>query len=221
MPTIGHGRLRNALLYALLIWTALTTVVFWLPTLRGAFDGPSYEWGLFGFGGRGVSGDYWFPVLGSAIALCAQYLAWRGPRLPFYVLILGWSGFLAAGMLSLAVGNPGSLRFRGDTLGIDISIAVLGPALFGLWAVLAAIWIGLDVRGRATRTMTSWSNRNSRWLIALLALLPIQFVLLRFGEPHGLSDQIGVLVTIVQWLLVVAAFGPKPVSRREVAAVAT
>jgi hypothetical protein len=30
----------------------------------------------------------------------------------------------------------------------------------------------------------------------------VQFVLLRFGEPHGITDQVGVLATIVQWLLV-------------------
>jgi hypothetical protein len=51
----------------------LTTLVFWLPAVRGAFDGPSYQWGLFGLGGRGVSGDYWFPVVGAS----GRWLSWR------------------------------------------------------------------------------------------------------------------------------------------------
>jgi hypothetical protein len=29
----------------------------------------------------------------------------------------------------------------------------------------------------------------------------MQFVLLRFGEPHGLTDQAGVILTVLQWLL--------------------
>jgi hypothetical protein len=29
----------------------------------------------------------------------------------------------------------------------------------------------------------------------------MQLVLLRVGEPHGTTDQIGVLITIAQWFL--------------------
>jgi hypothetical protein len=39
----------------------------------------------------------------------------------------------------------------------------------------------------------------------LAALLPMQLVLLRVGEPHVTTDQIGVLVTIAQWFLVSVA----------------
>ena len=35
-------------------WFGLTTIVFWLPTVRGAFDDPSYQWGLIDFSGRGT-----------------------------------------------------------------------------------------------------------------------------------------------------------------------
>lgn len=67
-----EGWAPDRLLRWLLAWTAFTKVVFWLATLRGAFDGTSYQWGLFGFGGRGVDGAYWLPVLGSAFALLLQ-----------------------------------------------------------------------------------------------------------------------------------------------------
>ena len=58
-------------------WFALTTLVFWLATLRGAFDGPSYQWGLFGLGGRGLTGDYWFPAVGTLAALVVIGAGWQ------------------------------------------------------------------------------------------------------------------------------------------------
>ena len=36
----------------------------------------------------------------------------------------------------------------------------------------------------------------------------MQLVLLRVGEPHGTTDQIGVLVTIAQWFLLSIALWP-------------
>jgi hypothetical protein len=39
-------------------------------------------------------------------------------------------------------------------------------------------------------------------------LLPIQFILLRFGEQHGTNDQIGVILTMLQ--LVVLNLGLYP-----------
>jgi hypothetical protein len=37
-------------------------------------------------------------------------------------------------------------------------------------------------------------------------MLPLQFVLLRFGEPHGLRDQVGVVLTMLQWLILNLSF---------------
>lgn len=55
----GSSGRSDRLLQGLLLWTALTTLVSWLPFVRGLFDGMSYQWGAFGFSGRGTSGDYW------------------------------------------------------------------------------------------------------------------------------------------------------------------
>jgi hypothetical protein len=56
-------------------------------------------------------------------------------------------------------------------------------------------------------TTSSWLNRP--WLSALALTLPIQFVLLRFGAPGSTLDQLGVLLTIVQWLLIGRIFTPR------------
>lgn len=185
-------------------WFGLTTIVFWLPTVRGAFDGPSYQWGLIGFGGRGIGGDYWFPLLGTSVALIV--LAGGSRRRPWaYALVAVWSALLLLGITAVVVKSPDDFRIRGDTLGIDVSLAAVGPTVFGAAAVLSAVsaW---RVHRHCHYIEASWQRRNWRWLGALAGALPLQFALLRFGTPNSLSDQIGVVMTIIQWLLVGRVF---------------
>lgn len=204
-----RGR-SDRFLQGLLLWTALTTLIFWLPFVRSTFDGLPYEWGAFGLSGRGTTGDYWFVVTGSLLAIALQYLAWRGPRALFYVLFGGWHIYLAVATALAAIADPASLRFQGDTLGVDVSLAVAAPALMSLAAALVLFWIVRDVRRATPRpAWPAWSPRNTRWVLVLAALLPMQLVLLRVGEQHGTTDQIGVLVTIAQWFLLSIALAPK------------
>jgi len=53
----------------------MTTLPFWLISIRGAFDGPTYRWGLFGPGGNGTGDDYWVPALGVVGAVVVLTLA--------------------------------------------------------------------------------------------------------------------------------------------------
>jgi hypothetical protein len=185
----------------------LTTAVFWLAAVRGAFDGPSYQWGLFGLGGRGVSGDYWFPLVVVIGALAVLAGGWRCRRWAFAVLA-AWSVLVFVTVLAVVASNPAEVRFRGDTLGIDVSLTWIGPLLFGAGAVvsLVAAWR----QYRHPRNVTAWNTRNSRWGVLLAAVLPFQFALLRFGSAESLSDQVGVVVTIVQWFMVGRIFRPYP-----------
>lgn len=200
---------RERSLRWLLAWTALTTIIFWLPTVRGAFDGPSYRWGLFGFSGSGMAGAWWLPVLGSAAALAARTLAWRGGLRPASLLIGAWHAALFAGVSYAAVTNPDDFRLQGDTMGINISLALVGPALFGAGAALA-IFVGVRaLRGDIAARREAWTPSNSRWLAALLALLPVQFILLRLGPAGSTADQVGVLLTIGQWLFLDRAIRPQ------------
>jgi hypothetical protein len=48
-----------------------------------------------------------------------------------------------------------------------------------------------------------FAGRTGGWLDAAL---PLQFALLRFGGAASRLDQIGVLITIVQWFLVGRVF---------------
>ncbi|MFN2441131.1 MAG: hypothetical protein ABR517_00445 [Thermoanaerobaculia bacterium] len=62
-----------------------------------------------------------------------------------------------------------------------------------------------SLRFRSSAGSLPLTETNVRWLVVLAALLPVQFVLLRFGAPHATTDEIGVLLTIAQWFLLGAA----------------
>jgi hypothetical protein len=105
--------------------------------------------------------------------------------------------------------QPDDFRLQGDTMGINISLALVGPALFGAGAALAT-YVGVRTfRGELAARREAWTPANTRWLTALLALLPIQFALLRIGTAGSTADQIGVLLTIGQWLLFDRALRPR------------
>ncbi len=199
----------DRLLKLILIWTSFTFIINWLPAVRGLMDGPTYTWGnFFGMGGSGISGDYWFPVVSSFAGIGLLYLGWRGARQPFHWLILAWHLFLAGGAIWFALQYPDQFRFRGDTLGIDISLSWLGPVLFGGFALLGIRWVITDLPQSRNRSKPEWTPKNKLFLWIVIGMLPLQFVLLRFGEPHGTTDQIGVLLTITQWMLINAALYP-------------
>ena len=196
-------------LRALLAWTAVTTLVFWLPLVRSLMDGDTYEWGFFGLHGKGLHGDLWSPVLGASLALATRWLGWRGARLPFHALLLLWVVPLGVGASYLSLSRPQDFRFQGDSLGIDISLVPIGLLLFGGFASLAIWWVIRDLRSGAQREAPPWTRTNTHLFACLAAVLPIQFFLLRFGEPNSPQDAIGVVLTILQWLLLGVAIRPR------------
>ncbi|HEX5871431.1 MAG TPA: hypothetical protein VFY65_13480 [Longimicrobium sp.] len=201
----------DRLLKTLLVWSAATFIIFWLPTIRGLMDGRSYHWASpFGFSGSGTEGDYWFPVVCSALAISFLYLGWRGARAPFGLLLLGWHGLLAIGATRLAITRPEDFRFQGDTMGIDVSVAWVGPVLFGGFFLLAVRWAVRQIRSDDNRTVPAWSGRNRKLMWLVLGMLPVQLVLLGSSVAQGTGDQLGVLLTLLQWAVISAAFYPWP-----------
>lgn len=129
---------RDPLLRFILFWTAAFFMLFWLIFVRTFMDGPSYEWQVLpGVGGQGLSGDAWLPPLLVMFGLVILLLGKSGARQPFHWLLLAWHVPVAAGATYLAYQYGEQLRFRGDTLGIDISMAWLAPIIFGAIALLS------------------------------------------------------------------------------------
>jgi len=202
------------LLRTVLIFTAVTMIVVWLPLIRGVMDGPSYEWGTSflgkDFSGTGVGGDYWFIVLQAVLCLATIYFGWRGARQPFHWLLMIWIVPSLITAVYNAIKFPDEYRLKGDTMGLDISLAWIGPAFWLILFLLAVAWIAKDLRTRVERPMPSWTRRNTFLMVLVFALLPVQFFLLRSGGGTDSKDQIGVVLTIAQWVLLNLTFASKP-----------
>lgn len=196
----------DRLLKAILIWTMITMVIVWLPLIRGLMDGESYQWGssFWGFqvGGQGVRGQYWLLLLQALFGITLLYLGWRGARHPFHWLLLLWHIPLGVQAIYDAISSPEDYRFRGDTLGVDVSLAWVGPLLFGGFALLTVLWVIRDLRKGRQKAAPEWGRANYVLLLIAVSLLPVQFLLLRFGEQHGPRDQVGVILTMLQWVLI-------------------
>jgi hypothetical protein len=202
----------DRLLKVILTLTSFTMIIVWLPLIRGWMDGNSYAWGhsLFGkqFAGKGISGDYWLVVLQAVIGIALVYLGWRGAKQPFHWLLLLWnvSGFLNA--FYNAIQFPEEYRFRGDTLGVDVSVAWVGPLFWSVLTVLSILWVVRDLKTGVAKETPKWDRSNWVLLSVAAAMLPLQFILLRFGQPHGTTDQIGVILTMLQWVVLNLSFVP-------------
>ncbi|HTG93726.1 MAG TPA: hypothetical protein VL866_14135 [Pyrinomonadaceae bacterium] len=195
----------DKLLKAILIWTVLTFVIVWLPLVRGLMDGDSYQWGYSFWGwqasSHGIRGDYWLVVLQAILGVVLLYRGWRGAKQPFHWLLLLWHFSLATQAIYNSETSPEDYRLRGDTLGVDVSLAWVGPVVFGGFALLSLLWVIRDMKKSRERLAPEWTSVNRIVLLIAAGLLPFQFVLLRYGVQHGLRDQVGVILTMLQWVL--------------------
>ncbi|HEV2818035.1 MAG TPA: hypothetical protein VGW40_12540 [Allosphingosinicella sp.] len=191
--------------HAALMWLlTLPFILYWLPFLRSIFDGASYEWGhsLFGrqFSGAGLGGDFWFPCAGVALGIACLWSGWRGPDRLFRPLALSVVAvWLTDAIHTIASGED--IEFEGATLGMTLSV---GRIFLGYYLVLLALLLW-SFRAPA-RPALPLGRANQLLLLVVILLLPIQYAVLSSGRGQEASDQIGVLITIGQWLLLSAAF---------------
>jgi hypothetical protein len=87
-------------------------------------------------------------------------------------------------------------------MGIDLSLAVIGPVLFCGIAVAAVVWIIRDLRARRSRQLARWVwTRAARVrLLLIVAMVPLEVVLFRSGAIQR-QNMIGVAFVGWQWVL--------------------
>ena len=191
----------------LMSWLTLLFLTAWLPLVRGAMDGSSYEWGGgllgFEFSGAGLSGDYGFVLAKAAVALALLFFGWRRPNGGFRIALVGWLALMLADTLYNVVTAPEAFRFRGDTLGIDVSLALVAPALDGFMLLLGAAWA---LKAPAL-PVPPLARANIALLATAAGLLPVQYLLLSRGGGQDANDVVGVLLTLLGWFLLSAGLG--------------
>jgi hypothetical protein len=200
------------------IWMTIRTIIPWLVTYRLTLEGDGYSWGSSYFGRMFHSSGLARPdflVIYILLAL-SLFLMWQLRNQRFRLaapLLVAFLGFFAAdAVYELMAGEP--VMFHGDTLGVHLNVSVLFFVLqFGLFAIALAWWYGVrDIdRGPGPQPLTNLK----RWLVRLCVVLaPIQIMLLVAGEPHAMTDEIGVILTILQWLFLAYALYPGSNYRR-------
>jgi len=208
--SFGQGSRSGRLHRLLLFWVALSFVLFWLPLVRSIMDGATYEWGVMWWGlrlgGTGLEGDLWYLAMGVALGIA---LLWSGSGdgVFFRWVTPAWMILLLSQAVHLAVTTPEGFVFHGDTLGVRLNLTWIAPTFHAAGLLLFGWWLLGRLREGERPGARTWDATHTRRVLTLAALLPIQFVLLRFGEPHGATDAVGVVITMGQWLAVPWALG--------------
>jgi hypothetical protein len=202
-----RGLARNSALYV----AAFTFALAWLMLVRSILDGQSYEWATFylgmRFSGAGLDGDFWLLIAQTALAFAILYLGFRKPGPLSYSILILWLALNTASWVYAYFDDPEALVFRGDTFGVSINIGILAIGVFGAALLAALIGAALEMtRGRRPPRFP-WTRANTIALVIALAILPVQFLLLRFAVGRALADQVGVILTLLQWAAIVFALG--------------
>lgn len=193
----------------LLFIISFTFLTVWLPFIRSLFDGVTYHWGQDYFGyhlsGDGININYIFLILEIALYSVLFYgVYWMKNRKLLFGLLGVWLIHFFGSLLY--EGLQGEMMFHGDALNVHLDLTYLVMVLTLISIALIAIsWkkeVSLTIPG------IRWNQRNKRIAIAIFAPLPIQLILLQMGEPQQTSDQIGVLISIAQALVLPLIFLP-------------
>ena len=106
-------------------------------------------------------------------------------------------------MTNAAWTDPQGFRFEGATIGLDLSLAVIGPILFCGVASAAIFWVLRDLRAGRSRKLAPWAwTRATRVrLLLLVGLVPLEIVLFRSGGIQSTQNVIGVAFVGWQWVL--------------------
>ncbi|NMM47584.1 ubiquinol cytochrome C oxidoreductase [Marinigracilibium pacificum] len=189
---------------------SLTFMIVWLPFIRSIFDGESYVWGTEYFGfwlrGEGVTPEFLFLIIQLVFYVGLFYsMYWVKNRNIFYsLLVVWWVNFF--GNLLFDILKNGDTVFHGDTLNVHVSISaiVIPLSVIALFVIFMAIKSDMN----AIEKHIEWKSKNSILLAIILGPLVVQAVLLATGEPHGVTDQIGVILALIQCFTIPFIYRP-------------
>lgn len=102
--------------------------------------------------------------------------------------------------------------FHGDTLNVhlDLSFIIIPFMIF-----LGALVVKVILEDRKHSFVTEGTKKNKFWATLLLVPIPVQVVLFYMGEPHGITDKIGVVIALLQVALAWTAFKSYKIIEKE------
>ncbi len=199
---VERDRLLSFLVGWLLFTATLPTLIIYRAILQ-----PRYQWGLFGILGEGTSPGLVIILAAAVVAWLAVVLGSTGGRRPFAPLLIlvnaSWFLSLIYGVLRFG----SEMSVRGDSWGVRINVAAIGPLLFGALVLLSIWWWW--TRRNLSRTAAPVSLSRLAYLMMGVALILTPVIILLFaagdGVHHTGKDRLAVVCVIAQCLLVGAA----------------
>ncbi|MDO8678990.1 MAG: hypothetical protein Q7R30_10565 [Acidobacteriota bacterium] len=198
-------RARDRLLNFLRGWALLTAALPMLIVYRAAVQ-PRYQWGLFGMFGQGITPGYFVVVAAALLAWAAVVFGTLRSRAagPLFVALNAvWFASILIGVIR----QGQRMSVRGDALGANINLAIVGPILFGALLMLSAYWWWRRGNASPPAVILPLAPWRRVLLGIALVLLPVIVVLFGLGDglPHTWKDQLAVVCVIVQVVAVGAA----------------
>ena len=192
---------------AIFTWTVFTTIFAWLPLVRIVSKPEGYTWGIMRFTGTGWDGPYGIWVFLTLYAFIMLCYGQRFPRKAYYLLLLAWHTSLTTAMVvSIAsMGDAATLQGQGLRFEIPLFMFAL-PAI--LFTGLLIAWIAIDYRKQSAPLVGGWGPTNPRRLGAAIVLLLAAMTVFRLGTNYNWVTAVAIVMTIVQWILMVGAFKP-------------
>ena len=180
-------------------WLVFTTLVMPQLVLTRSLVQPRYRWSNAGFSGTGTGGDFWFVVVIFLFVAAMMWYGWRGARMPFHVLAVLWTSILTIRLVNGVIAHGQQMRFRGDTLGINVWLGWFIP-LYLLFTGLTIWWAVRDFGRKHQRLKPAWSRRNVIGLSLAAGLWLVAVILFRIGPLHGPTNIAAVYCMFAFWI---------------------
>ncbi|XWN37876.1 MAG: hypothetical protein ROO71_02890 [Balneola sp.] len=184
--------------------------------LRTLMDGSDFRWAntinteVWGEArkvyiyGSGTDGHFIIILLLALFFCIILFSLLRRPDYLAKILLLGWVSIFTLWQITISVGLGTDHTISGDTFGVVLPYYIIGPAEQILLLILCLFWI---IRNKTKYLFfPSLSSQSKKELLYILLTLPVTFLLLRFGEQNGTTDQIGVIILYVQLFAFVITF---------------
>jgi hypothetical protein len=119
--------------------------------------------------------------------------------MPFHLLAILWTGSQSILLIKGVIEHGQRMRFRGDTLGINVWLGWFIPVCV-LFTALTIWWAVRDFRRKRERVKPAWSQRNIIGLSVATVLWLAAVVLFRIGPLHGPTNVGAVYCMFVFWI---------------------
>ena len=93
--------------------------------------------------------------------------------------------------------------FHGVTINVHLDLSFI---IIPIMIVMGVLVVYIILEDRKYSFLAKGTKKNRFWSILLLTPIPVQAVLFFMGEPHGLTDRIGVIIALLQVALAWTAF---------------